>query len=224
MRRAVFVILLTMGAISALIALALVGYFAIIGADASSRGALSAHKNVTAAMEPSLLNGDWFTSIDFAQPGKVAPEIKRGDLVLYSWPPDTTKHFVKRVVGLPGDTLSMKAGILSRNGNVVSEGFAWHESPEVDPVVDEFGWQRPYLSASGGTSASYRPSRNEWGPIVVPPDSYFVLGDNRDNSLDSRYWGFVATHLLVGKARRVYFSRDPSTGAIRWRRLGHALR
>jgi len=110
-------------------------------------------------------------------------------------------------------------GTLHRNGKRVDEPYAWREEPSVDPVTDDFRWQRQYVvgSAARDTTA-YVASRNTWGPIAVPPRQYFVLGDNRDNSLDSRYFGWVSSGEIVGTVRRVYFSRD-SLGHVRWSRL-----
>jgi len=131
---------------------------------------------------------------------------------------------VKRIVGLPGDTLAMVNGRLRVNGKTVAEPYAWHEDSTVDPASDEFNWQRAHLvDPAARDSAHYSPSRNTWGPILVPPGMYFVLGDNRDNSLDSRYWGFLPAQDILGEARRVYFSKD-STGHIRWSRLGRRVR
>jgi len=114
------------------------------------------------------------------------------------------------------------------------------------PGGDEFSWQQAYLlSAHHPIAASprspmeiatlearpgYHPSRNNWGPLVVPDKSYFVLGDNRDNSLDSRYWGFVADSLVRGQPMVVYYSYDPDGAVkldwltrVRWKRFGEMI-
>ena len=96
-----------------------------------------------------------------------------------------------------------------------------------DPVGDEFYWQRGFLVPQARAAVAYHPSRNNWGPIIVPQHHFFVLGDNRDNSLDSRYWGFVPDSLVRGRPLFVYFSYVPDSATsldwlthIRWKRLG----
>ena len=137
---------------------------------------------------------------------------------------------VKRVVGLPGDTLSMAGGRLVRNGREVSEPFAVH----VDRARQESirirremrAWQLPYYV--GADPAMYQPDVQHWGPIVVPAGHYFMMGDNRDDSRDSRYWGFLPRENVLGTPLMVYFSYDPVKKAkehlsllktIRWDRL-----
>ena len=83
-------------------------------------------------------------------------------------------------------------------------------------------WQLAHLKSLGDSLAS-RPTLNNWGPLVVPGGMYFVLGDNRAMSLDSRFRGFVPADQVIGRVHRTMFSRDPETGRIRWRRLGKAV-
>jgi len=130
-----------------------------------------------------------------------------------------------------GDTLAMENGALIRNGQREVEPYVTHSDPGGDPAGEDFGWQRGFLVRRVGASPSYHPSRNNWGPIVVPPRQYFMLGDNRDNSLDSRYWGFVADTLVRGRPLVVYYSYAPdSTYAfdwltrVRWQRFGERVR
>jgi signal peptidase I len=177
----------------------------------------------SASMAPAILDGDYLTwrPIDRLPDGE--PKVERGDLIVHAWPPDRSKQFIKRLVGLPGDTIEMKDGTLFVNNRPLSEPYAHHDEPTIDPVVDEFDWQRQYLVGHAAADPSkYKASKNNWGPLLVPRDHYFVLGDNRDNSLDSRYWGFLARADVQGRVRRVYFSRD-STGRIRWSRIGERL-
>ncbi|MFI5310460.1 MAG: signal peptidase I [Gemmatimonadales bacterium] len=152
------------------------------------------------------------------------------DILVFLWPVDPSINFVKRLVGLPGDTLAMEDGVLVRNGLRQDEAFARHSEPNSDPIGEEFGWQREFLVRRAVARRAYRPSRNNWGPLVVPPHKYFVLGDNRDDSLDSRYWGFVPDSLVRGRPMIVYYSYSPdSTNAldwitrIRWSRLGERV-
>ena len=126
-------------------------------------------------MEPTLRAGVNVSVALFHDSFTVAREVRRGDVVLYAFPPETGKRFVKRLIGLPGDTLAMARGVLLLNGRPQPESYAhWAD-----------------------TSASA--TRHNWGPLVVPPAAYFVLGDNRDNSLDSRYWGYLPARHLLGR-------------------------
>jgi signal peptidase I, bacterial type len=158
---------------------------------------------------------------------------RRGDVIVFEFPEDPTKNFVKRLVGVPGDTLEMREGTLIRNGKAVPERYVEHTEPDMDPSPEDFGWQRNYLvRTAAAASTGYHPSRNNWGPLVVPQESYFVLGDNRDNSLDSRYWGFVPDSLLKGRPMVIYYSYSPDSSDrsfawlthIRWTRLGERVK
>jgi signal peptidase I len=158
-------------------------------------------------------------------------EPQRGDVIVFEWPEDPTKNFVKRLVGVPGDTVEMRDGTLIRNGTVLSERYVEHTEPDMDPAPEDFRWQRDYLVRSANAASAYHPSRNNWGPLVVPKEKYFVLGDNRDNSLDSRYWGFVPDSLVKGRPFVIYYSYAPDTvdtfawlTHIRWTRLGERIR
>ncbi|MGH7480670.1 MAG: signal peptidase I [Longimicrobiales bacterium] len=189
----------------------------------------------TASMEETLLVGDFLLvnkAVYGAQiPGTAAhlpalAEPTRGDVIVFLPPHDPTKHYVKRLVGLPGDTLAMRGKVLIRNGDVVEEPYAQHSDWLGDPYAPEMLWQRRFLS-DGIRPRRYRPSRDNWGPLIVPDDRYFVLGDNRDDSEDSRYWGFVDAAAVKGQPLMVYYSFDPATleplpwlTEIRWARIG----
>ncbi|MEP7346865.1 MAG: signal peptidase I, partial [Gemmatimonadaceae bacterium] len=160
-----------------------------------------AFKIPSGSMEQTLQVGDFLlvnkllygATVPFT--GKRLPAVReplRGDVVVFQYPLDPTKNFVKRLVGLPGDTLAMTNGVLRRNGHDLEERYVRHIDPQGDPRSEDFRWQRNFLVRSAEAAVGYHPSRNNWGPIVVPAHHYFMLGDNRDNSQDSRYWGFVA--------------------------------
>jgi signal peptidase I len=159
-------------------------------------------------------------------------EPARGDVIVFEYPEDPTKNFVKRLVGVPGDTIEMRNGTLIRNGAAVKEQYVEHTEPDMDPAPEDFRWQRDYVIRNGATASGYHPSRNNWGPLVVPRGNYFVLGDNRDNSLDSRYWGFVPDSLVKGRPFVIYYSYSPDSSDrsfawlthIRWTRLGERIR
>ncbi len=197
---------------------------------------VEAYKIPSGSMERTLLVGDFLivnklvygAEIPFS--GAHLPAIRaprHGDVIVFEWPVDPSKNFVKRLVGLPGDTVSMQAGVLVRNGTALNEEYVEHTHPDIDPLNEEFRWQKSYLAEV----STYSPSLNNWGPIVVPPRHMFVLGDNRDNSLDSRYWGFVPDSLLRGTPLFVYYSFTPDSSSpapwltrIRWSRMGNVVR
>jgi signal peptidase I len=191
------------------------------------------------SMERTLLVGDFLFvnklvyGAEIPLAGHRLPGLRqpvRGDVIVFEWPKDRSKNFVKRLVGIAGDTLAMRDGILIRNGVALAEPYVSHSDPEADPVWEEFRWQSNFLVRTAGAAVAYHPSRNNWGPLVVPEGQYFVLGDNRDNSLDSRYWGFVPESLLRGRPEVVYFSFAPDSSQdfawlthVRWTRLGERV-
>ena len=198
------------------------------------------YKIPSASMQRTLLVGD-FLVVDkmvygpmipfthYRLPGFRKPE--RGDVIVFKWPVHPDENFVKRVVGVPGETLLMRDGVLLRNGRPLKEPYVTLTSNAADMAADEFRWQRDYLVKSAHASDTYWPSRNDWGPLVVPSSNFFVLGDNRDNSLDSRYWGFVPDSLVRGTPMFVYFSYRPDSSSswswltdARWKRFGTIVR
>lgn len=201
---------------------------------------VEAFKIPSGSMEGTLLVGDFLlvnklvygAEVPFT--GKRLPAVrapKNGDVLVFQWPSDPTKNFVKRLVGLPGDTLSMVKGVLIRNGKRQAEDYTRHIEPNYDPAGDDFHWQRSFLVPLAGAARTYRPSRSNWGPLIVPARHYFVLGDNRENSLDSRYWGFVPDTLVRGSPLIVYYSyaTDSSTSFswlthVRWKRIFSRVR
>ena len=174
------------------------------------------------SMEETLLVGDFLVVnragigsrvpfTDLRIPGYSRP--RRGDVIVFDPAHEVKLMLVKRLVGMPGDTLSMRNRQLYLNGQPVDEPYVKH-IPDIgddfpDPRVltpdRDMSWQYKHL-APGVDSATYRPSRDNWGPVVVPPDFYFMLGDNREQSLDSRYWGLVEGWRLEGRAVFIYFS------------------
>lgn len=186
------------------------------------------------SMEETLLVGDFLVLSKSAYgatipgtglqlPGYTEP--RRGDVVVFRGHHEPI-DLVKRLVGLPGDTLYMRGGQLFINGVRADGDYVRHTDPGSDGFHPWMTWQEEFLVDTVDVE-SYRPTRDDWGPIVVPPDRYFVLGDNRDESLDSRYWGFVDPSELKGKAVLLYFSFDrdrlgsiPFFTQVRWDRIG----
>jgi signal peptidase I len=191
----------------------------------------------TGSMENTLLVGDFllvnkavfgaavpFTSVRtpaFAQP-------ERGNIVIFVPPHEPDKNYVKRLIGLPGDTVEMHAKTLFVNGRVQTEPYVTHSDPD-DNYQPAMFWQCDHAPAERAR-ADCRPTRDNWGPIVVPTGRYFMLGDNRDDSEDSRYWGFVRRAGLRGRPLFIYYSFDarsrsrmPWITSIRWNRIGNTV-
>jgi signal peptidase I len=194
---------------------------------------IEAYRIPTGSMENTLLVGD-FLLVNKAVFGARIPgtdirtvalrEPRLGDVVVFHPPHEPERNYVKRVVGVALDTLEMREKRLYRNGVLVDEPWARHDDGRGDSVHPDMKWQSGYLIASH--RPKYQPTRDNWGPIVVPEGRFFVLGDNRDNSEDSRYWGFVDREEIRGQPWRVYYSLAPSVGAprswlerVRWGRL-----
>ncbi|MHB1022799.1 MAG: signal peptidase I [Acidobacteriaceae bacterium] len=132
--------------------------------------------------------------------------VKRGDIVVFHYPVDSSLHLVKRVIGVPGDHLHLKNGLVFINGKPLHEPYAMYVPSRPDSFRDNF----PLMPAADpGVDTRWwlgmhRYVRN--GDLVVPPGEYFVMGDNRNDSEDSRYWGFVPLANIVGQPWIVYFS------------------
>jgi signal peptidase I len=131
-------------------------------------------------------------------------KVQRGDVVVFIFPEDRSKDFIKRVIGVAGDTVEVRGKRIYINGKQVDDPHAHFEGD--DP------------------QASGLPSREGYGPRVVPENHIFVMGDNRDRSYDSRFWGFVSLEDVRGKAFLIYWSWDGGDRWVRWERLGSLIR
>lgn len=188
------------------------------------------------SMEPTLLMGDVLMVSKAAYGAKVPgtavrlpgwDEPSRGEIVIFRPEHDPDTDVVKRLVGMPGDTLEMRDRVLYINGERYPEPYVKHEEPagrnETHPWMT---WQ--YAALLPGVEAdSYTPSRDDWGPVVVPSHAYFMMGDNRERSLDSRFWGFLEEWRIRGKVSFLYYSFDATSPeplalftAARWSRIG----
>lgn len=185
------------------------------------------------SMEDTLLVGDMLVvnraaigsrvpATNLRIPGYSRPE--RGDVLVFDPPHEERLKLIKRLVGMPGDTLEMRNRTLFINGEKVDEPYVVH-STQPDESHPWMEWQREYLT-SDVDHRSYSPTRDNWGPIVVPEDRYFMLGDNREQSLDSRYWGLLEGWRLEGRAVFKYFSYNkgsyrpfPWVREVRWGRI-----
>ena len=174
----------------------------------------------TGSMEDTLLIGDHLLvdKLAYAPAGPVSKyllpyeEPKHGDIIVFRYPVDISQTFVKRVIGLPGDHLKMVERIVYRNGVRLNEPYVYHKFP-YDPGRDNMPGE-PSPFAEGLQSQLQRDMLDNHvtnGEIVVPPNCFFAMGDNRDNSLDSRYWGFVPRDNIIGKPLVIYWSYRATT-------------
>lgn len=177
----------------------------------------------TGSMEPNLLIGDHLivNKMTFAPtatglerlilPGR---EIERGDIIVFKYPEQPDRDFIKRVIGLPGDRLELRRQVVYINDEQIDDPYASHTGPPL-----------PADSPSGLGDL-----RHDYGPVTVPDGQFFMMGDNRDNSEDSRYWGFLPEAYVKGQALFIYFSFEDSEpisnlfGGTRWSRIFDRVR
>ena len=182
---------------------------------------VQAFKIPTGSMEPNLMIGDHLlvNKFNFAPTlsgaeATVLPidPIHRGDIIVFKYPEEPERDFIKRVIGLPGETLELKNKKVFINNTPLDEPYVHFLIPPGDETPSDFDVRMTY------------------GPVTVPANHYFMMGDNRDNSQDSRYWGFLPREYVKGKALFVYFSfGDELDGlsnlftSIRWNRIFHQI-
>jgi len=180
----------------------------------------------TGSMEDSLLIGDHLIvdKLAYAPAGSVMSRllpytpIQRGDIIVFRYPVDTRQTFVKRVIGIPGDRLRLRNKQLYLNGKEVLEPYKYHKTEYIDSYRDNF--------PSAPNTSIFKPGMDMLtnqvvnGEVVVPADHYFAMGDNRDLSLDSRYWGFVPRENIVGKPLLIYWSYDAPTERLQTPMIG----
>ena len=170
------------------------------------------YKIPSGSMKPTLLIGDQIMVNKFIYGVKIPffrktliplGEPQRGDIVVFIFPVDRSKDFIKRVIAVSGETIEIKNKKIFLNGREYPDTAGVYVDDQVIP-------------------AEVNP-RDNFGPAVVPPNSIFVMGDNRDESLDSRFWGFVDLKDVEGKAFIIYWSWDKENTALRWKRIGSLL-
>ena len=189
---------------------------------------VQAFKIPTGSMEPNLLVGDHllvnkfvFAPTATALERAILPirDVVRGDVIVFKFPEEPERDFIKRVIGLPGEVIEVRNRHVLINGKPIEEPYAHY----LFPVSDD---------EAGGFDV-----RARYGPVTVPADHYFMMGDNRDNSQDSRYWGFLPAHYVKGRALMIYWSFEPPDGlasgplapltglftGTRWNRLLHQI-
>ena len=178
---------------------------------------LQAFKIPSSSMEPTLLIGDHLLVNRLSYVAKVPfadtvlfhlGDPVRGDVVVFRWPKDRSKDFIKRVIATEGETVEIKNKAIFVNGKHIQDLWGVFQDTNI--------------------LQGYIPRKDNFGPVKVPKDSIFVMGDNRDRSDDSRFWGFVHRDDLVGKALIIYFSWDRNASNpieyLRWTRFGRLIR
>jgi signal peptidase I len=180
---------------------------------------VQAFKIPTGSMENNLLIGDHLLVNKFvfaptlsAVEGTLLPidPIRRGDILVFKYPEEPERDFIKRTIGLPGETIELKNKKVYVDGKPLDEPYVHFLFPPDD-------------SKPGDADFTDFDVRRNYGPVTVPEGHYFMMGDNRDNSQDSRYWGFMPREYVKGKALFIYFSLGDEIGNIRWSRLLHQI-
>ena len=173
---------------------------------------ICAYKIPSRSMVPTLLVGDHILVNKFLYGVKIPllrntiipfREPKRGEIIVFIFPNDRSKDFIKRVIGVGGDKIEIRNKKIFINGKEYSDSHGIYSDNIIYP-------------------ATMQP-RDNFGPVTVPKDSIFVMGDNRDESLDSRFWGFVNLKDVEGKAFIIYWSWNHEDHNLRWQRLGNLL-
>lgn len=173
---------------------------------------VQAFKIPSGSMKPTLQVGDHILVNKFIYGVKIpylstvvlpVKDPQRGDIVVFKFPVDPRKDFIKRVIALPGDVVEIRDKTIFINARRVNHDFGVFSDPR--------------------TIAGNLKPRDNLGPITVPKDALFVMGDNRDESFDSRFWGFVPIRDVSGKAFIIYWSWDSDDFNVRWRRLARLL-
>ena len=175
----------------------------------------------SASMEGSLLTGDhvFVDKLTFAPQGAVSSrllpyrDVRRGDIIVFRDPVDISKDLVKRAIGIPGDHIRLVNKQLILNGHAAHEPYVQHITPYIDPYRDNFPAAPPEPGVMQPAIAMLTDHVVN-GELVVPPGSVFAMGDNRDDSLDSRYWGFVPRQNIEGTPLVIYWSFDAPTADL----------
>jgi signal peptidase I len=174
----------------------------------------------TPSMDTTVMVGDHLLvdKLSYAPPGSFSRYVlpytdpRRGDIIVFRYPMDISQNYVKRVMGVPGDHIRLVNKVVYLNGKPLTEPYAQHIFPNPDPYRDNFPTEPdgPVYDRAKQMLAEHVQN----GELVVPPDSYFAMGDNRDNSLDSRYWGFVPRENIIGKPLLIFWSYDAPTADL----------
>jgi signal peptidase I len=187
----------------------------------------------TGSMQDTLLIGDHLL-VDKLAPangGAISRHLlpyqdpKHGDIIVFRYPPEINTTLVKRLIGMPGDRLKIDHGVVYRNGIRLNEPYVYHKYA-YDPVFDNFPTPccRPVKEVSAQQAQRDMLARDVIdGEVVVPANMYFAMGDNRDNSSDSRFWGFVPRENIIGKPFLIYWSYRASTEELTGESVGSTI-
>ena len=174
----------------------------------------------TGSMEDTLLIGDHLLvdKLAYAPPGRFTShllpyeDVRRGDIIVFRYPMDIRQTFVKRVIGVPGDHIHLVNKRVYLNGHPLDEPYKYNKTEYIDSYRDNFPSEPNVTLYPPALEMLQNDVQNH--EVVVPPDHYFAMGDNRDSSLDSRYWGFVPRENIIGKPLIIYWSYNATTEAL----------
>jgi signal peptidase I len=180
----------------------------------------------TGSMEDTLLIGDHLLvdKLAFAPSGPISKyllpytDVQRGDIIVFRYPVDIKQTFVKRTIGVPGDRIRVVNKEVYRNGVKLDEPYKYNKTDYIDSYRDNFPGDPNVMVDRGAVDMLQNHVVN--GEVVVPPSMYFAMGDNRDSSLDSRYWGFVPRENIIGKPLIIYWSYDAPTSQLQDQAIG----
>lgn len=187
----------------------------------------------SSSMENTLLIGDhvFVNRVQFSPPtkwlGPILPygQIHRGDVVVFLHPAEPGLYVVKRIIGIPGDRIHLEDGVVYRNGEKLAEPYLIHSLGDFSPYRDNF----PAVSPADSNErvnpdwAVTLPQHIEQHDLVVPPNNYFGMGDNRDVSYDSRFWGFIPQENVIGRPLFIYWSFETPAGQYLETGMGQRL-
>jgi signal peptidase I len=194
---------------------------------------LQAFEIPSSSMENTLLIGDhvFVNRVQFSPPttwlGPVLPyrQIRRGDIVVFLSPAEPGLYVVKRIIGVPGDRIHLRDAAVYRNGEKLTEPYVIRSEGDYIPYRDNFPSVSPGDSGINVNAdwALALPQHIDNGDVVVPPDSYFAMGDNRDVSYDSRFWGFIPRENVIGRPLFIYWSFETPAGQYLETGMGQRL-
>ncbi len=173
----------------------------------------------TISMEDTLLRGDHLLvdKLSYAPAGRLDrwllpySDVKRGDIIVFRWPINIAENYVKRVIGIPGDRIRIVNKQVYLNGRPLREPYKFNKTPYLDSYRDNFPGQPNVALADPAYAMLRNDVDQKTGELVVPAGYYFAMGDNRDHSLDSRYWGLVPRANIIGKPVLIFWSYDAPT-------------